>query len=148
MAISKKPGISETRVSDRSAALQVSNIRQRIEAIEAAVDLVQSQANQTSFSAAKSNASLASILSELNELRIELDALNNLMQQDDGIVVLHGDDLITRTLEAGLGISITFPDGASGNPLIASTGSVYPFITTEDDDDLLTESGHRIRIED
>lgn len=147
MPISKKPAISEQRVVDRSVSLQISNIRQRIEAIEALVTTVESQANQTSFNSARSNASLSSILQRLAALEADLNAIEDLFTQGDGVVVLSGNSLITRTLEAGAGISIDNPDGVDGNPIIAASGSAYPFLTTEDDDDILTESGHRIRIE-
>lgn len=147
MPITKKPAISEQRVADRSVSLQVSNIRQRIEAIEGLLATVESQANQTTFNAARSSASLSSILARLSELESSLGELEQLFGQDDGLVVLSGGNLITRTLEAGTGIAITYPDGVSGNPIISTIGSDYPFLTTEDDDDILTESGHRIRIE-
>ena len=45
MSVSRKPAIAEQRIGDRATVLQVGNIRQRIEALEAILDTIEKQAN-------------------------------------------------------------------------------------------------------
>lgn len=150
MPLTRKPAISDARIGDRIAQIAVSNIRQRIEAIEGLLATLEGQANQSSFTLQQRNATLANLASQLAQLQDAIDAITGLLLQDDGLVVLVGGELITRTLEEGDGISIDNADGVSGNPVISTTASgecCYPFLTDEIDQDLLTESGLRIRVE-
>ncbi len=147
MPLTRKPSITESSIADRPAKIAVANVRQRIEAIEGLLATIESQANQSSFSLTQRNATLANLASQLAQLQAVIE---DLLANDDGIVVLSGDSLITRTLQEGAGITITNPDGVDGDPVIAADASgecCYPFLTTEDDQDILTESGLRIRVE-
>ena len=148
MPLTRKPAITEKSVADRPAQIAVANIRERIEAIEGLLATIESQANQSSFTLTQRNATLANITSQLAQLQAAIAVLTNLLAQDDGIVVLSSGALITRELEAGTGITIDNPDGVDGNPVINATGECcYPFLTDELDQDILTESGLRIRVE-
>lgn len=150
MPLTRKPAIADKSIADRPAQIAVSNIRQRIEAIELLLATIESQANQSSFTLSQRNATLANLQSQLAQLQDAFDVLEDLLASDDGLVVLSSGVLITRQLEAGTGITITNSDGVDGNPTINASASgecCYPFLTTELDDDILTEDGHRIRVE-
>lgn len=148
MPLTRKPAISDKSITDRSAQIAVANIRERLEAIEGLLTTIESQANQSSFSISQRNASLANLQSQIAQLQGALDVLEDLLASDDGIVVLSSGALITREIEAGTGITVSNGDGVDGNPTISATAECcYPFLTTELDDDILTEDGHRIRVE-
>lgn len=149
MPLTRKPAISEQRLGDRAAVLQVSNIRQRIEALEKFIDTLEKLANQTSFTVSQANATTANLQRQISALTEAVDVLTVLLTLPNGLVVLVNGELTTRELEAGTNITITNADGADGNPVINATGGsgAYPFLTTELDDDILTEDGHRIRVE-
>lgn len=150
MAVTRKPSITEKSIADRSAQIAVSNIRQRLEAIEDLLATLEGQANQSSFALQQRSAAIANLASQFAQLQTLIETLNDLLARSDGIVVLSDGELITRTLEAGVGISIDNSDGVDGNPVINATASgecCYPFLTDEIDQDLLTESGLRIRVE-
>lgn len=147
MPLTRKPAIAEQRIGDRATVLQVSNIRQRIEALEKFIDTLEKLANQTSFTLSQSNASTANLQRQISALTEAVDVLTALLTLPNGFVVLVDGELVTRELEAGSNITITNVDGADGNPVISSSGGGYPFLTTELDDDILTEDDHRIRVE-
>jgi hypothetical protein len=147
MPITGKPGIGTVRDSTRSTMGAIDAIRARIEAIEAVLRDTELTAGNAFNKLNANNASLSFLQSQINQLVSEISVLTDLLSQDDGLVVLVDGELITRELEAGDNITIDNPDGADGNPIINSSGGGYPFLTTELDDDLLTEDGHRIRTE-
>lgn len=149
MPVTRKPAITERRIEDRAAALQVANIRQRIEVLESVLDTIEKQANQSSFTLSRSNASVSNLQTQINRISEALDTLEDLLQLGNGLVVLADGVLTTRELEAGSNVSVVNPDGAAGNPVISATGGsgAYPFLTNELDDDILTEDNHRIRVE-
>lgn len=148
MPLTRKPAIADKSIADRPAQIAVANIRERLEAIESLLLTIEGQANQSSFTLTQRNATLANLQSQIVQLQGTLDALEDLLASDDGLVVLSAGALITRTLEAGAGITIDNEDGVDGNPTISATAECcYPFLTTELDDDILTEDGHRIRVE-
>jgi hypothetical protein len=150
MAVDGKPGIATVRDAGRAAQGAFDAIRRRIEALEKLLNTVELMSGTSSQKNATVTASLSFLQSQINNIVSDIKELTDLLSGDDGIVVVASGQLLPRTLEAGSGIEITFPDGADGNPVIGLTGAgagTYPFITTELDDDILTESGHRIRIE-
>lgn len=148
MPLTRKPSITDKSIADRGAQIAVANIRERLEALETLVNTIESQANQSSFQLSQRNATLANLISQINELTAAFEVLVDLLNGDDGIVVVVDGQLVARTLEAGDGVTIENPSGADGNPVISATGgNGYPFLTTELDDDILTEDGHRIRVE-
>jgi hypothetical protein len=113
------PSISDPRANDlRAFQTAVSNIRQRIEAIE-------TQAAQNT-GAATSSTNISSLV--LNTLRAQLAALQaNLSALEQGLttpgmVTWDGTTLNTRILQGAGGIVITNPDGLSGDPVITGGG--------------------------
>lgn len=146
MAVTGKPGISTPREAERSVRNAIDAVRARLEALEKLANTVELSAGAAFQSNQKSNASISFLQSQINSLNTELDALNSLFSSDDGIVVLSGNNLITRTIEGSGSVTVTDGDGVSGNPTV-SVSSVYPFLTDEHDTDIFTESGLRIRIE-
>jgi hypothetical protein len=148
MPTTGKPAITAPR-AERDVVSAVNNIRQRIEQIEQLLAAIESQANQSSFTIGRSNATVVGLQAQITAINNELEVLDTLLAGADGLVVLSGNSLITRTLQEGTNITITNPDGVDGDPVINAAGGsgAYPFLTTELDDDILTEAGHRIRVE-
>lgn len=147
MAVTGKPGISTPREASREVRNAVDAIRARLEALEKLLNTTELSAGAAFQSNQKSNASISFLQSQINVLASDLNALSNLFDgQSDGIVVLSSGELITRTIEGGSNVTVTDGDGVDGNPTI-DVASTYPFLTNEEDTDLLTESGLRIRIE-
>jgi hypothetical protein len=149
MPVTGKPAIVAPK-AERDVVSAVSNIRQRIEQIEALLLAIESQANQSSFTIGRSNATVTGLQAQITALGNSVDELDDLLAGADGLVVVAGGQLIVRTLQEGTNITITNPDGVDGDPVINATASgsgAYPFLTNELDDDILTEDGHRIRVE-
>ena len=144
-----KPGIGTVRSAGREVQGAVDAIRQRLEAIELLLATVEAMANTSAQKNATFTASISFLQSQINAIVSNINELSDLLNGDDGIVVVSNGQLIVRELEAGTNITIDNPDGVDGNPVINSSGGSagYPFLTNELDDDLLTEDGHRIRVE-
>lgn len=150
MTLNRKPGIATPREADRSVRNAVDAIRARLEAIETLLNSIELVAGTGAQANALFKASISNLQQQINVLNSDLSELTDLLDGDDGLVVVANGQLIVRTLEAGTNVTIDNPDGVDGNPVINSSGSGsgYPFITNEFDDDILTEASHRIRVED
>jgi len=150
MALNRKPGIATPREADRGVRNAVDAIRARLEAIETLLNNVELIAGTGTQANALFKASISNLQQQINVLNSDLSELTDLLNGTDGLVVVADGQLITRTLEAGTNVTIDNSDGVDGNPVINSSGSGsgYPFITNELDDDVLTETNHRIRVED
>ncbi len=119
-----KPSISDVRSLDvRTVATAISNIRQRIEALEGALTLASSTGSATATS---NNTQLAIIRQQIAALQAAIAGLGGLVGQTPGIEVWNGTKTLTRLLAAGLGINIKNPDGVAGDPLI--TGLPQDFV--------------------
>lgn len=134
-----KPNVEPPRGSDAAISQTIRNIRERFEQLERdltalqtlvgasttakALTLLQQQINQQSSAVANTDGSDA------------LALLNALLAQADGLVVLRNHQLVTRILQAGPGIFITYPDGFSGNPIISlvPTPEVLPLALGSND---------------
>jgi hypothetical protein len=75
MAVTGKPSIDDSRIGDRKAQLAIQNIRERIEQVEAALNLVQSQAATSSNSGAQTIAVLTSLQAQITALKASVAAL-------------------------------------------------------------------------
>jgi hypothetical protein len=141
------PGKFDLRVVQAA----VSNIRRRIEILEAAVVILQNAGGGASADATAAIAALQAQITALNNLiGVPANAaLTALMAGADGIVVHSGTSLIARSLTAGANITITYPDGVAGNPVIASTASGGGDSVLYDDTGraILTDTGHVILTE-
>jgi hypothetical protein len=137
------PGKFELRVVQTA----VSNIRRRIELLEGALTVLQSAGGTSN------DAAIAALQAQITALTLAIgipanQALVALMAGSDGIVVHSGASLITRSLTAGANITITYPDGVSGNPVIASTASGGDTVLYDDiGHAMLTDTGHAILTE-
>lgn len=100
----------------------VDNTRERFQRLEAAVVeirlLLDSSTTAQAILLLKAQIEKLSAQVAALQGQAELAALIALFDQPDGIVVLKGGTLITRTLIGGGGITITYPDGFGGNPVI------------------------------
>ncbi len=119
MAIGK-PSISDVRTLDvRALATTISNIRQRFEALEAALTLATSTSNATATS---NNSALALIRQQIAALQQAIASLGGLIGLPSGIEVWDAGQTktITRVLAEGAGIAIANPTGVGGDPTITS----------------------------
>jgi len=147
MPLTRKPGIGNVREAGRVVQGAVDAIRIRIEAIEVLVATIELLAGAASQANGRLTATTSFLQTQIDAINNNLNELIDLLNGADGIVVVANGQLIVRELEAGTNVTIDNPDGADGNPIINSSGGGYPFLTTELDDDILTEAGHRIRVE-
>jgi hypothetical protein len=141
-----KPAIPTLRTVDlREVQGAVNAIRERLRVIDAEVTVLQS--NGQGFTNAKAIAILQAQMSLLTTALggTALAALQVLMAGGDGIVVHSGTSLIVRSLEAGDNVTITFPDGVDGNPVISSAGGDSVLYDGEGRA-MLTGDGHAILV--
>jgi hypothetical protein len=108
------------QVDLRALQSAVINTRRRIEIIEGLINSL-STSSGTSSTTAAILATLQAQIAAIPAPEAANAALTALMAGGDGLVVHSGAALIVRTLQAGANITITYPDGVLGNPLIAAT---------------------------
>jgi hypothetical protein len=72
----KKAAISDARVGDRAAQMAISNIRQRIEGLEAELAALTSQVGQSSASSTAVTSALNSLQAQINTLKTLVNAIN------------------------------------------------------------------------
>lgn len=134
-----KPAVEPPRGTDPALTQTIRNIRERFQALEA-----DTAAMRTLLDASTSAKALTTLQQQVNALtqRIatitgsEANAvLSALLAMPNGLVVLRDGQLVTRTLQPGFGIVITYPDGFSGDPIIAivPTPDVLPLARSGDD---------------
>jgi len=135
-----KPAVQPPRGLPPGLEQTINNIRERFVALEAqvvalqalidgnttgkAITLLQQQINSTTEAASNPDGTTA------------LALLNALLGLANGFVVVRDGTLVTRTLQPGPGIFITYPDGFSGNPIISlvPTPDVVPLAFGASDD--------------
>ena len=123
-----KPSITTPRqLEARAVQSAIDNISERFRLSEAEIFRVASlvEANISLEAIALLQKQFALLQKTVSALNLSSDTaeLAQLLTQGNGIVVLKNHHLITRVLIPGVGIIITWPDGAGGNPVIA-TGDV------------------------
>ena len=132
------------RIDLRAIQSAIVNTRRRIEIIEAALASVASSGGTS----ASTSASIASLQAQIAGLSTSAEnaALAALLAGADGLVVQSSGMLRVRTLQAGVNIAITYPDGVSGDPVISSTAPAGGDTILYDDAGraLLTDTGHAL----
>lgn len=138
------PAISDVRALDvRSVQGAVMNIRQRIEALEKMITLVQS--SSSSNAAGSATGLLTALRAQLTVMAATVAILDAVLA-GTGLVTVVGGVLVARTLVAGTNITITNPTGAAGNPVISATGAPDGVLYDNTGRALLTGSGHAILV--
>lgn len=140
-----KPAIPPINALElRVVQTAVSNARQRIEAIEASLGMV----NATVQAVSGTGVSLNALRAQVALLATEIGALLALLSSPtNGIVVKSGASLIARTLVAGANITITNADGTAGDPIIAAvTPSADGVLYDGEGRAMLTGDGHAILV--
>ena len=123
-----RPAITDpARLELRPLQDAIRAARQRIEALERELARVSGLAGQTAYTGGSGNstasvAGLTALAARVTALEAFMDALLGL---DNGLVVVKDGTLISRVLEAGQGITITYPDGQDGNPLFTVIPPAY-----------------------
>ena len=136
------PAISDIRTLDvRSVQAAVSNARQRIEALERAIVLVQSSSGGSS----SSSGVLTALRAQVTVMAATVAVLDAVLS-GTGLVAVSGGVLFARVLQAGSNITITYPDGAAGNPVIAATGAPDGVLYDDTGRALLTGDGRAILV--
>lgn len=117
-----QPSITTPNSSNlRVLQTAISNIRQRLEAIEGALTVA---TNVIDSAASTNNTQLNVIRQQIAILQAEVASLGGLVGQGPGIEVWNGSKTITRSLEAGtLNVTIDNADGVAGNPTISVAAS-------------------------
>ena len=120
-----KPSITTPRQLElRDVQSAIDNTKERFRLSEAEIFRIASlvEANSSFEAITLLQTQLALLQKTVAALNLSSDTaeLAQLLTQGNGIVVLKDGHLITRVLTAGVGIVITWPDGAGGNPVIAT----------------------------
>ena len=136
------PAISDVRLLDvRSVGGAVSSIRQRIEALERLITLLQSTSSGSSTSSSTVTALRAQVT-----LMAATVALVDALLASTGVVAVTGGVLVARTLVAGANITITNPTGAAGDPVISASGALDNVLYDDSGRALLTGDGRAILV--
>jgi len=75
MAIDGKPAINTPRNAERELITAIGNIRERIQKLEVTLNVLIGQAGQSSFLLGKSNATMANLQSQINQINSEINSL-------------------------------------------------------------------------
>lgn len=131
-----KPSFQTPTSTDDLRSLQqtINAIRERLGNLDAALAAIVAKVNgSTTATDVKSLQQQFSALSgQVTAVQgtAAVAALQTLLAGADGIVVLSHGELVTRKLVAGANVSITYPDGVDGNPVISVGGvlggATYP----------------------
>ena len=126
-------GITTPRVLALEAVQQsINNIRERITGVEAIADRLAAQA--ASVVTTQTLTTMATQIRALQDQLVAIDtggqAVAQLLDDPDGLVVLKDGLLLTRLLVAGANVTLSSPDGAGGDIVIAATsGGLVPLTT-------------------
>lgn len=133
------PGSLEGVGGLKATQQAIDRIRERFQLLEASVDqlfkLAEGSTSATTIAQLRSQ--VIQLQKQINLLpsQADLAALNALFANANGILVLRDGTIITRTIEPGLGITVTYGDGFGGNPTIG-LGDAFPSTTFADGGEL------------
>ena len=143
MALGKPAIQTPNQLEIRTIAGAISNTRQRIEALEGAIASLSGAGISLS---SQTQVLLNTLRNTVSQLSAQMAVLTALLSSSNGLVTLVNGVLLTRTLEAGDNITIEFPDGAGGNPVISALGGGDDVLYDDTGRAMLTGDGRAILV--
>lgn len=132
MALGKPSITTPNKLDQRSIAMAVENIRQRIEALESQLTTTTNVAGSI---AGVANTQLNVIRQQIAALQAAVASLGGLVGQTAGIEVWTGAETITRAVVPGTtNVSVDNGDGVSGNIIISVADSGGGDVTQYDNE--------------